>query len=183
VAYRQRGKGTFASGIKLEINFRHVQSFTEQMTALGYAVKSKVLSLGVVPATLDVAAALRVSLHSEIVRLHRLRIADTLPMAVELSHLPHHLCPGLVEHLKPEDSLYETLRKRYGIRIQVADETAEAGLAGAEDVRLLRVRKGTPIFLFERVAYLADGQPVEYVKSRYRADHYKLVSRLVRPGV
>jgi GntR family transcriptional regulator len=183
VAYRQKGKGTFVSKIKFEINFRHVQSFSEQMGALGFSVNSKVLSLGMVPAPPEIAVALRVAPHSEIVRLQRLRMAATLPVAIEWSHLPHHLCPGLVEQFSPGDSLYETLAKRYGIHIQVADETVEVGLAGAEDVRLLRVRKGSPLFLFTRVAYLADGQPVEYVKSRYRADRYKIVSRLTRPGV
>jgi GntR family transcriptional regulator len=183
VAYRQQGKGTFVSGIKLEINFRNVQSFTEQMSALGFSVNSKVLALGVVPAPPEIAVALRVAPHSEIVRLQRLRMAATLPMAIELSHLPHHLCPGLVEHMSREGSLYETLGNRYGIRIQVADETVEVGLAGAEDARLLRVRKGSPLFVFTRLSYLADGQPVEYVKSQYRADRYKIVNRLIRPGV
>jgi GntR family transcriptional regulator len=183
VAYRRRGKGTFVSGIKLEINFRNVQSFTEEMGALGHRVRSKVLSLEVVPAPPEIAAALRVPLDSEIIRLHRVRVAVSVPMALELSHLPRHFCPDLVEQFKPGDSLYETLWKRYGIRIQVADETVEVGLAGAEDVRRLRIRKGSPLFLFTRVAYLADGQPVEYVKSRYRADRYKIVSRLMRPGV
>jgi len=183
VAYRQRGKGTFVSGIKLEINFRNVQSFTEEMGALGHAASSKVLSLGVVPAPPEIAAALHLPPHAEIIRLHRVRIAVALPMALEMSHLPRHLCPDLVEHFRPADSLYETLWNRYGIRIQVADETVEVGLARAEDVRLLRVRKGSPLFLFPRVAYLADGQPVEYVKSRYRADRYKIVNRLLRPGV
>jgi GntR family transcriptional regulator len=110
-------------------------------------------------------------------------MAATLPMALELSHLPRRFCPDLVEHFSPGDSLYETLWKRYGIRIQVADETVELGLAAAEDVRLLGVRKGSPLFHFTRVAYLADGKPVEYVKSQYRADRYKIVSRLIRPGV
>ncbi len=183
VAYRQQGKGTFVSGIKLEINFRNVQSFTEEMGALGHAVSSKVLSLGVVPAPPEIAAALRLPPHSELIRLRRLRIAVTLPMALELSHLPRHFCPDLVDHFSPGDSLYETLWKRYGIRIQLADETVEVGLAGAEDVRLMHIRKGSPLFLFTRVAYLSDGQPVEYVKSRYRADRYKIVSRLIRPGV
>jgi len=183
VAYRQQGKGTFVSRIKFEINFRHVQSFTEQMRSLGLSVHSKVLSLGVAPAPPEIAAALRIAPQSEIVRLERLRMAATLPVAIEWSHLPHHLCPGLTAHVSPEGSLYETLGKHYGIRIQVADETVEVGLAEAEDARLLRVHKGSPLFLFTRVAYLADGQPIEYVKSRYRADRYKIVNRLVRPGV
>jgi GntR family transcriptional regulator len=183
VAYRQQGKGTFVSKIKFEINFRHVQSFTEQMSALGFSVQSKVLAIGVVPAPAEVAEPLHVPPQSEVVRLQRLRLADTVPMAIEVSHLPRRLCPDLVDHFKDSDSLYETLGRRYGIRIQVADETIEGGLAGTEDARLLRVRKGSPLFLFTRVTYTTDGQPVEFVQSRYRADRYKIVNRLIRPGV
>jgi len=180
VAYRQQGKGAFVSRIKFGINFRHVQSFTEQMSALGFSVNSKVLSLGVVPAPPEIAVALRVAPQSPIVRLQRLRMAATLPMAIEWSHLPHHLCPGLAEHFSPGGSLCEPLGKRYGIRIQVAVETVGEGLAGAEDARLLRVRKGSPLFLLTRVACLADGQPVEYAKSRHRADRYKIPNKEAR---
>ena len=65
-------------------------------------------------------------------------------------------------------------------RIQVAVETAEVGLAGTEDARLLRVRKGSPLFLLTRVTYPAEGRPVEYVKSRYRADPYKISNKEAR---
>lgn len=183
VAYRQQGKGTFVSKTKFEINFRHVQSFTEQMSALGYSVSSKILSLEVGRAPAEIARALRVRPRSEIVSLKRVRMAAMTPIAVEASYLPHSFCPGLAGFFGGRDSLYQTLANRYGIHIQVADETVEAGLAGEQDARLLRVRKGNPLFLFTRVAYLADGQPIEFVKSRYRADRYKIVTRLVRPEV
>lgn len=182
VAYSLRGKGTFVSGIKLEINSRNVQSFTEQMRARGYQVHSRIISLGVVPASQEMAEALRIAPGEELVRLHRMRMADALPMAIETSHVPHRLCPGLVKHFGEADSLYVTLHKRYGIQIHVADEVIEVGLAGPEEARLLRMRKGGPLFLFTRVSYAAAGSPVEYVKSAYRADRYKIVSRLTRPS-
>jgi GntR family transcriptional regulator len=62
----------------------------------------------------------------------------------------------------------------------VADEVVEAGLAGAEEARLVRIPKGSPVFAFTRISYVQNGQPVEFVKSIYRADRYKLVNRLMR---
>lgn len=182
VAYSLRGKGTFVSGIKLEINSRNVHSFTEQMRALGYSVSSKIMSLEIVPASHEMAEALRIAPGEDLVRLNRLRMADALPMAIESSHVPHRLCPGLVKYFAEADSLYETLLKRYAIQIQIADEVIEVGLASAQHARMLRMRKSGPLFLFSRVSYAATGGPVEYVKSAYRADRYKIVSRLTRPS-
>jgi len=36
------------------------------------------------------------------------------------------------------------------------------------------------VFRFTRTAYLHDGQPIEFVKSTYRGDRCKVVSRLTR---
>jgi GntR family transcriptional regulator len=36
------------------------------------------------------------------------------------------------------------------------------------------------VFLFTRVSYVQSGAPVEFVKSVYRADRYKIVNRLTR---
>jgi GntR family transcriptional regulator len=129
VAYSLQGKGTFVSGMKLEKNFRQVQSFTEEMKALGYRPGSKVLALETIPAQGEVAEALHLKSGNEVVMLRRVRLADSVPMGIECSHLPDHLCPGLVKAFDADASLYQTLWLTYGIRIQFADEIVEAGLA------------------------------------------------------
>jgi len=178
--YSQRGKGTFVSGIKLEKDFRQVLSFTEEMKARGSKPRSKVLAFEVIPAADDVAEALHVRTQEKVISLQRIRIANALPMGVEHSYLPLQLCPGLFEAFDPQTSLYRALSELYGIRLIVADEVVEAGLAGAEEAKLLKVSKGSPVFLFTRTSYVQSGQPVEYVRSVYRADRYKIVNRLTR---
>jgi GntR family transcriptional regulator len=39
----------------------------------------------------------------------------------------------------------------------------------------------SPAFLFERTTRSAEGEIVEYVRSIYRGDRYRLVSELTRP--
>jgi hypothetical protein len=39
------------------------------------------------------------------------------------------------------------------------------------------------VFFFTRTAYVQSGQPVEYVKSTYRGDRFKLVNRLTQPDL
>ncbi len=180
VAYSRRGRGTFISGMKLEKNCRQVRSFTEEMQALGLRPRSKVLSFRVRPAAREVSEALRLRPKEPVIRLERIRLAGASPMGVESSYLPQRLCPDLLSQFDPRGSLYQALWQHYGIQMLFADETVEAGLASAQDSQRLRVPVGAPVFLFTRLSYVHGGQPVEYVKSVYRGDRYKIVNRLTR---
>ncbi len=180
VAYSQRGRGTFVSGTKLEKNFRQVLSFSEEMEARGAQPRSRLLACGRVAADSETAYALRLPAGKEVVRLRRVRIADASPVCVECTYLPARLCPDLAEAFEPKASLYKTLWERYGIRIHAADEVVEVGLANGEAAKLLRIAKGSPVFLITRTSYVQDGQPVEFVKSTYRGDRFKIVNRLTR---
>lgn len=180
VAYSQRGKGTFVSAIKLEKDFRQVLSFSEEMQKRGAQPRSRVLAFEICAATPEAAEALHISPTDKVIRLRRIRMANSQPLGIECSHIPVGLCPDLIEDFDPQTSLYNELASRYGIEIAITDEVAEAGLAMAEEARLLRITKGRPVFLFTRTSYVHSGKPVEFVKSVYRADRYKIVNRLTR---
>jgi GntR family transcriptional regulator len=116
----------------------------------------------------------------KVCRLRRVRYANTLPMGIECSCLPLHICPDLVEAFDPTTSLYRTLATKYGIEVAITDEVVEVGRATEEEAQLLRIAIGGPVFLFTRTSYLEEGTPVEYVESTYRGDRYKIVNRLTR---
>ncbi len=183
VVYSRQGKGTFVSGIKLEKDFRQVLSFTEDMKARGSTPRSRVLSFEAQQPSAEVIEALHLRAGEKIIRLKRIRQANSVPMGIECSSLPLRVCPDLLDTFDPRNSLYEVLAERYGINMVVADEVAEAGLADAEAARLLRIAEGSPVFFFKRISYVQNGQPIEHVQSTYRGDRYKIVNRLTRPNV
>lgn len=178
--YSRQGKGTFVSGIKHERNFRQVLSFTEEMKARGSMPSSRVLSFRIQPGNRDVTTALGLSPGQKIVRLRRVRLSDGLPMGIECSCLPQQICPDLLTTFNPAASLYQELAEHYGIRMEVTDEVVEVGKATAEEGKLLKVSPGSPVFLFTRTSYGENGKPIEYVKSTYRGDRYRIVQRLTR---
>lgn len=180
VLYSRQGKGTFISGIKLEKNFRQVLSFTEEMKARGSKASSRVLLFEARLPSAEAAAELRLPPGEKVIVLRRVRIADSVPMGVESSSLPLRACPGLLDRFDPQTSLYEALEQKFGIRVAVADEVIEAGGASAEQARLLRIQKGSPVFLFHRTSYVQSGHPIEHVTATYRGDRYKIVNRLTR---
>jgi GntR family transcriptional regulator len=180
LTYSLRGKGTFVSAMKLEKNFRQVQSFSEEMLALGLKPRSRVLAFDTIGAPAEAAGPLRLTPGEPVVRLRRVRLADSSPMGIECSYLPLKLCPGLMKTFNPHASLYQALSTQHGIQLFFADEVVEAGFANADEAKLLGIRRRSPVFLFTRTSYVQDGRPVEFVKSTYRADRYKIVNRLTR---
>ena len=88
------------------------------------------------------------------------------------------LFPDLPRRSDPGTSLYRALANVYGIQVAFVDEVAEVGLATSEEAQLLEISEGSPIFVFSRTSCIYSGQPVEYVKSFYRGDRYKIVHRL-----
>lgn len=178
--YSKQGKGTFVSGFKHARNFRQVLSFSEEMRMRGSAPSSRVLSFRVEAANREVRTALEMSAGQKVFRLRRIRYSDGRPMGIECSCLPQQICPDLMDTFDPSRSLYQELAERYGIQMEVTDEVVEVGKATAKDAALLKVAAGSPVFLFTRTGYGENGRPLEYVKSMYRGDRYKIVQRLTR---
>jgi GntR family transcriptional regulator len=180
VTYTERGRGTFVSASKVEKNIRQVLSFTEEMAARGLHATSKLLSFATVKASEEIAMALHIAKGETLFKLQRIRLADRSPMGIECSYVPQCLCPDLLKLFDPATSLYRMLSEFYGIRMTVADEVVEAELAGEPEARMLQIPKGSPVFVFTRISRVQSGHPVEYVKSTYRADRYKIRHRLTR---
>jgi GntR family transcriptional regulator len=100
-------------------------------------------------------------------------------MAIETLHVPESLVPGL----EPKDldrSFYELLDERYGITIVGGMQTIEPTVTNEEESEALDVPLHSPAFLFERTTRSENEAIVEFVRSIYRGDRYRLVSELNR---
>jgi GntR family transcriptional regulator len=97
LVYSRVGKGTYVSPAKIDQALQSLTSFTEDMSSRGKRAASRVLHAQVEPAHEAVAKALSILPGAEIVALHRVRMADGLPVALEQSHIIYALCPGILE--------------------------------------------------------------------------------------
>jgi GntR family transcriptional regulator len=123
---------------------------------------------------------LHVSPSEPIVVVKRLRLADDETMAIETLHVRVSLVPGLSAGDLESHSFYELLSDRYGIDIVSGLQTIEPTVTNEEESELLGVPLHSPAFLFERTTRSREGQIVEYVRSIYRGDRYRLVTELSR---
>jgi GntR family transcriptional regulator len=153
--YRVRGRGTFVAQPKMDLQIR-LASFTEDMTRRG------------------------INPGEPVVRLARLRYADSIPMAVERTHLPENRVPGLLSRGTPH-SLYQVLADEYGLKLTWGEQVIEAGNPDPEDAALLEIPAGGVVLRMSRRSYAGDVL-IEYAVSAYRADRYQLWVPLERPA-
>jgi GntR family transcriptional regulator len=175
--YRVRGKGTFVAAPRLESQL-HLTSFTEDMKARGHVPTTVVLSATEQAPPPQVAANLRVRTDERVSRLERLRIADTVPMALEVGWYPAAVFPGLLSH-DLAGSVYSLFETTYGVVVDSAEQTLWAEPAGPERGRLLRMDAGTPLLVFRKTSFAGD-VAIEHVTSWYRADRYQVHMTLDR---
>jgi GntR family transcriptional regulator len=139
---------------------------------------SRTLGLENVHAGARVGRALKVSPDERVFQITRLRLADGEPMALETLHVPVSVVPGLTASQLEHASWYELLADRYGVTIASGLQSIEPTVTNEEESRLLDVPLHSPAFLFERTSEGTTGVTVEYVRSLYRGDRYRLVAEL-----
>jgi GntR family transcriptional regulator len=177
---RIQGKGTFVAKPKVAQALQ-LTSYTEDMRAQGLEPASRLLEIGYVPASDELAQRLDIKAGGRVLRIQRLRLASGEPMAIETTHLSARRFPGLRRHLAKYSSLYNALAEVYDVHLAEAEETIETALAAPHEAGLLDTDVGLPLLLLSRHSRDDAGAPVEWVKSVYRGDRYKFVARLRRP--
>src|SRR4051794_5734365 len=176
---RRHGSGTFVSEPKIAQELT-MTSFTEDMRRRGMVPGSRTLDLRVTPAGAHLGRLLHVSPSEPVVIISRVRLADRETMAIETLHVRESLIPGLTAADLEQQSFYDILQERFGIVIVGGSQTIEPTVTNEEESEALGVPLHSPAFLFERTTRAANGEIVEYVRSIYRGDRYKLVTELNR---
>jgi GntR family transcriptional regulator len=176
---RRRGSGTFVSEPKIAQELT-MTSFTEDMRRRGMVPASRTLDLRTVPAGAHLGRLLRVSPSEPVVVVTRLRLADRETMAIETLHVPETLVPGLKAADLEQTSFYTLLEDTYGIVIASGTQSIEPTVTNEDESRALGVPLHSPAFLFERTTQTERGDIVEYVRSIYRGDRYRIVTELSR---
>jgi len=176
----RKGKGTFVVGPRIDEKISTITSFTNDMRKRGLVPSTKVLRLETVPCSFQIAEMLDLGEGEPVFVIRRLRLADGEPMTIQTSFLPAKLCPGILEKDLTNKSMTHVLEDEYGLSLKTARQRINAGLASAEEAKILNVAKGFHLLRTERVSFTDQRQPVEYLVSAYRSDRYDFVVELRR---
>ncbi|MCS6969581.1 MAG: phosphonate metabolism transcriptional regulator PhnF [Planctomycetota bacterium] len=172
---RRRGLGTFVLEAPLAYPLHAQARFTDNLAAAGRARSSRLLEAAVMPASAEVAQALRVDAESEVWRLLTLRQVDEAPMSVIEHWLPLARFPALASVYRG-GSLHALLANRYGARPRRRRTAISAQLPLPTIARLLRCGPRQPVLRLRTLnVHADDGKPIEYAISWIRADRIELL--------
>ena len=172
--YTSIGKGVYVAEKKLERKLQPLVSFTADMRRRGMSVSSKIIETAIIHADNSLATRLNLLPETEVVKLHRLRIVEGIPIAIQHSYLPHYLCPGILKYDFSSLSLLDILRNEYNLKLVRAESEIEAALANSEESSLLQLPKISAILIVDQTTYLENKAIIEFVHSVFPGGKYKL---------
>jgi GntR family transcriptional regulator len=178
---RRHGSGTYVAEAKIALPLT-MTSFSEDMARRGMRPSSQVLTFEAISAGAKLGQRLRISPAEQVWRIRRLRLADEETMAIEFLHVPKRVVPRLTREDLEGHSFYELLRERFGVVVASGVQTSEPTVTSEDEAEILGVPLHAPAFLFERITESERGEVVEFVRSVYRGDRYRLVAEL-RPAL
>lgn len=170
---QRRGAGTFVT-TRLTQPLSRLTSFTEDITSRGLSATVRWLDRSTGVASPEEVLALDLSPGTRVARLFRVRNADGTAMCLEHATLPLEMLP---DPQAVETSLYAALEAR-GLKPVRALQRIRARLFEPETAHLLDVPVGSECLYMERRSFLANGRPIEFVRSHYRGDVYDFVAEL-----
>ncbi|WP_433013064.1 GntR family transcriptional regulator [Kribbella sp. CA-294648] len=179
---REHGRGTFTSSRKIHQELEPTPTGDFQVPpAEGTPWQSKLVSFDIEPAGARLGQRLEISPGDQLVSVVRLRLVDGAPMCIERIRIPSAFVPGITGRDFEIGSLYGLLRSRYHVAAKDAVQTTEPTVTDAQEAALLGVPLHSPALLFERTTRNADRAVIEYTRSLYRGDRYRITTRLTFP--
>lgn len=172
---RHQGSGTFITP-RLEQPLSRLSSFSEMLQMKGFTPGSQWIKREIALPTHDELIRLSLSPIDNVARLKRLRTADGIVMAIEMTALPAKLLP---DPHAVGDSLYAHLDS-IGRPVVRALQHIRAINASAEFATLVGIETGTAMLLMTRIGYLEDNTPIELTDTYCRDDYYDFVAELRR---
>lgn len=139
----------------------------------------QVVEFGYCPCPTDVAAALCVNPHDQVLRVLRVRSHGENPVSFVTTYLPAYIGALLKAGSLGQKPML-TLLQEQGIKLGDATQTLSACLADALTGELLQEHVGAPLLSVVRVIRDTDGRPIQWLKGLYRPEHYEY--RMVLSG-
>lgn len=168
-------KGLFVAGPRLETGFITSNfSVFSDMTARGHDVTVKTFDFRKTAADLTEQRVFGLPESGQVIRIGRVYYTDGNPLTFTQISLPAHRVPGMETLDMENQSVFGTIRTRYGLSPHRAERWFTAAMPSDEAVELMGVPASEPMIWIESIAYDADGGPLEF----YRAFYNSAVSRL-----
>ncbi|POX51613.1 GntR family transcriptional regulator [Streptomyces sp. Ru72] len=151
-------------------SFAELRSFAQWARAMGREATGHVVAQEYRRATEEDAVHLQLRAGTPVLHVLRVRGLDGEPVLLERTVYADWIAPA-VEVIEPDcPSVTQRLYDDTGLVLAYGEHVIDAVTAGAQDARLLGIRRTSPLLRIRRVTTTREGRPVEWSDDRYRSD-------------
>jgi GntR family transcriptional regulator len=174
---RVKGRGTFVRERNVHRSANRILGFTRNMREAGFTPSTKVLDTHLVEQGYwAVINGRRYAMPGPVFKIHRLRLADEVPMMIEERYISTRFCPG-IETQDFTGSLYDIYEKHYGLHLVEIQQMLSTIMLGAGVQRFFDLSGSVPAFRVEGVTFCGKEMILEMEDSIYRGDMYRFSVR------
>jgi GntR family transcriptional regulator len=169
---RYKGRGTFVSKPKFDARFlSKLETFDDEMISKGLDPSTRLLKLERILGPCEANERLEISIDAPMIYLSRVRLADEMPLVFVETYLPYERYKALMEVDFTRNSLYDSLERLCGIRVNRAHREIESVNSRKAEADLLKIERSKAVSLVKTVSYSDDSpSPVEFSVARYSGD-------------
>lgn len=173
---RRRGSGMYVKSIATEAdaywqNYNQIINYKEDPDN-ALAVKIDLEDMVVIKPEAPIVRALDIDPKSFVYAITRTMRTEREAFAVEYVYLPLDLAVGF-KYQDATGDIHSFVTEKLGLKIESMHNSVRAVMPTTEERAQLQIAYGTPLLEMERVGFLTDGRPFEYVLSHYRGDKYE----------
>lgn len=165
---RHQGKGSFVSIPRIQKDLKVINSFHTACRRQGCTANSRLIHKQMKEATPQDIERLHLSDNSQVIEIARLRLADDLPVMLEVNRFPSPYTFLLTEDF---DSLYACLEDH---QLEPCQATHDISLtyASPQEARMLNIHPGDALLCLEEVIFDQNGHPLHTSHQVIRGDRF-----------
>ena len=178
--HKQKGKGTFVAKSKLKVDIKNYTGFTDSILDSQNPGQHDILSLRAIkqeelPCLENMFGTQINASHIEYAEIKFVTVEKGSVLSLNTSYIPLWLFPEIIEDIKANKPSYDILRGKYPLLPVRTKSSLEVVFTAQSEAQYLQVQTGHPLIKIENLLYSKNGQPVEFVIARYRADKCLMV--------
>jgi GntR family transcriptional regulator len=168
-----KGKGTYVREKNVTRAATKILSFTKNMLQMGKTPSTKVLESRIMRNNYSaVINGRKYTLKAPMLKIHRLRFADAVPMMLETRYISMKFCPR-IDRKELSGSLYDIYEKEYGLGLREINQMLSADVIGSGFKEFFDLADPIPILRVEGVTFCGKEMILEMENSLYRGDKYR----------
>ncbi len=176
IASKERS-GYFVEPKRINITVNNSGSIRTVIEKMGKTANVNLLEFEKMKITDRLAEKTLLTDGTEVYHILRLRYENKTPVGLEKSYVVCELAKDLATEDVHNKSLYETLKKKFGLTIAHSNQRVSAVFANGLEAELLKVSLSKPLMKYQGLVYDKKGRLMEYFENVMLPERFEFISK------